>query len=203
MAINTGFFDGPQAYGQLELARYFDNIYESGVSVDEANNLTFSVYKDASVKVGTGFAIIKGFYIYSDSPISLNITPDANYNRVDRVVLRLNLANNTIIVTVIKGVPSSNPAPPSIVRDGTLYDLSLASILIERNGNTTISDERFYPNLCGTIRPKNLTEFNNMVKEFQNQFDDWFNAQQSKGWRNIYIQEQEPGAGAVVGSIWI
>lgn len=196
-----GFFDGDQYYGQEELARYFENIYESGIAVDENNNMTMKVYKEGSaIKVDKGFSIIKGFYLYNDSPKTINIVADEYYDRVDRIVIRLNLSTKTVSIEHKKGNPGSIPTVPGLQRDNLVWELSLAQLYVSKNGNIDITDERYRSDLCGAIRPKNLTEFNNMIKGLQKQFDDWFNAQQAKGWREIYIQSNTPEA--VTGSLW-
>lgn len=198
-----GFFDGDQYYGQEELARYFENIYESGVSIDSNNNMTMKVYKEGSaIKVDKGFSMIKGFYLYNDNPKTINITPDSNYDRIDRIVIRLNLSTRTVSIEHKKGVAGSKPTALKLQRDKLIYELSLAQIYVYKNGNITITDERCRKDLCGAIRPKNLSEFNNMIENMTKEFDKWFNAQQAKGWRSIYIDENDP-VESVAGSIWL
>lgn len=200
---HSGFFNGDQEYGQEEFNRYFDNIYESGVSVKEDNTMTLGVTSEASrIRVESGFAIVKGFYIYNDSTKTLSITADSNYDRIDRVVVRLNISSSKVSIEVKKGVAGSKPQPPVLQRDNLIYELSLAQVYVPRSGNISISDERFRNDLCGAIRPKNLSEFNNMIQEFTKQFDKWFVSQQAKGWRNVFIQSERP-TGSVNGSIWI
>ncbi|MEG2018066.1 MAG: hypothetical protein RR128_06350 [Clostridium sp.] len=200
---HSGFFNGDQEYGQEEFNRYFDNIYESGVSVKEDNTMTLGVISEAStVKVDSGFAIVKGFYLYNDSLKSIAVTPDLNYDRIDRVVVRLNISTSKVSIEVKNGVAGSKPQVPSLQRDNLIYELSLAQMYVPRSGAITITDERYRQELCGAIRPKNLTEFNGMLKGFTEQFDRWFNSQQAKGWRNIFIQSDRP-TGSVSGSIWI
>lgn len=197
-----GFFNGDQEYGQDEFCRYFDNIYESGVSV-ENDNMTLGVNKTTTgVTVEIGFAIVKGFYLYSDTVKTVNITRDANYDRIDRIVIRLNLSTRKVSIELKQGTAGSSPVAPTLQRDNLIYELSLAQVKVPKAGDFIVTDERFRPELCGAIRPKNLTEFNQMIKGLQKQFDDWFAKQQSQGWRSIYIQPEMP-TGAVTGSIWI
>lgn len=199
----SGFFNGDQEYGQEEFNRYFDNIYESGVSVNEDNTMTLAVINEkGEIKVSKGFAIVKGFYLYNDSFKTLTITPDTNYDRIDRVVVRLNISTSKVSIEVKKGIAGSKPQVPTLQRDNLIYELSLAQLYIPRSGSIAITDERYRQELCGAIRPKNLSEFNDMIKECTTQFDRWFNSQQAKGWRNIFIQS-EPPEGSVTGSIWI
>lgn len=200
---HSGFFNGDQEYGQEEFNRYFDNIYESGISVKEDNSMTLGVTSEASnIKVESGFAIVKGFYLYNDSVKSIAVTPDSNYDRIDRVVVRLNLSSSKVSIELKKGAPGSKPQPPSLQRDNLVYELSIAQVYIPRSGAIAITDERYRKDLCGAIRPKNLTEFNSMIKGFTNQFDKWFASQQAKGWRNVFIQPERPEE-SVRGSIWI
>lgn len=203
MAEHYGFFNGEQEYGQDEFCRYFDSIYESGISVDENNTLTFGVTKEGnSLKVSKGFSIVKGFYLYNDSVKNINITKDNTYDRIDRIVVRLNLSTSKVSIEHKQGVPGSKPQVPAIQRDNLIYELSLAQVLVANNGLIEITDERHRHELCGAIRPKSLSEFNLMIQEFTKQFDKWFDSQQSKGWRNIFIQSDAP-AESVAGSIWI
>jgi hypothetical protein len=198
-----GFFNGDQEYGQEEFNRYFDNIYESGVSIDDNNNMTLGVTQDSGVlKVAPGFAIVKGFYLYNDSTKSINIIKDSNYERIDRLVVRLNINNHKVSLELKSGVAGSKPVPPTLQRDNLIHEISLAQIKINTTGFIAITDERFRSELCGVIRPKNFLEYKDMVKQFQKQFDDWFNSQQAKGWRNVFIQPEKP-TGSVSGSIWI
>lgn len=200
---HSGFFNGDQEYGQEEFNRYFDNIYESGVSINNDNTMTLAVSKTSTgVSIDKGFSIIKGFYLYNDSLKNINITRDVNYDRIDRVVVRLNLSTSKASLELKQGVASSKIVAPSLQRDNLIYELSLAQVKVPKSGDFTVTDERFRQELCGAIRPKNLSEFNNMIKGLQKQFDDWFNSQQAKGWRNIFIQSNKP-VGSVSGSIWI
>lgn len=199
----SGFFNGDQEYGQEEFNRYFDNIYESGVSVNSDNSMTLGITNEGNIiKIASGFAIVKGFYLYNDSIKSITVTSDSNYDRIDRVVIRLNISNSKVTIEMKKGIAGSKPQPPTLQRDSLIYELSLAQVYVPRSGTITLTDERYRNELCGAIRPKNLTEFNSMLKGFTEQFDRWFNSQQAKGWRNVFIQAERPEE-SVRGSIWI
>lgn len=203
MAEYSGFFNGEQQYGQEELARYFDNIYESGISMLNDTEMTFLVEATATgVNVAWGFSLIKGFYLYSDTTKSVNITKDGNYDRIDRIVLKLDLGTKKITIEHKKGTAATNPSAPILQRDNVIYELSLAQVKVGKSGGYYVVDERADKDLCGAIRPKNMTEFNLLIDSFQLRFDTWLNAQEAKGWRNIYIQSTQP-VGAVEGSIWM
>lgn len=198
-----GFFNGDQEYGQEEFSRYFDSIYQSGISVNDNGELSFNVYGTGNtLTVEKGFAIIKGFYLYNDSTKTITINKDANYDRIDRLVIRLNISTSKVSLEIKKGVAGSNPTSPILQRDNLIYELGLAEIKVPRSGNNYIKDERYSIRTCGAIRPKNLSEFNDMIKGFTEQFELWFKAQQTKGWRNIFIQDNIPDQ-KIPGSIWI
>lgn len=197
------FFNNGQPYGQEELRKYFTHIYRNGVSLDDAGAMELKVSTSGpTVTIGTGFGIIGGFAYENDMPITQTVTPDGNYPRIDRVVLRLDVAEMTIRSRIKKGVPASAPKPPELQRDSVVHELSLAQVKVPVSGAMTVVDERADQTVCGAIRPRNLIELETMMQEYQRRFEEWFDSQQAKGWRNIYIQENDP-AGAVSGSIWM
>ena len=202
--MGYGFFNGSNDYGQEELARYFSNIYENGVNVTSSDmGMKVTRYSSTSLRVATGFSIVNGYYLYQDVTKSITVTKDATYNRIDRVVVRLDVSNMTVSIELKQGTASSKPTAPALTRTTSIYELSLAQIYVSAtSGITTVTDERYNTSYCGAIRPKNLSEFNAMMTGFNSRFDTWFEQQQGEGWRNIYIQSTQP-SGAIEGSIWI
>ena len=198
----SGFFDGDNLYGQDDFNRYYNNMFENGVSIEDGS-MTLEVYTEGNnINIAPGFAIVQGFYFYNDSTKTIAITRDLNYDRIDRIVVRLDLSAKKVSIEHKEGTAGSNPQVPSLQRDNIVHELSLAQVKVPKSGNLVVTDERFRQDLCGAIRPKNFTEFNDMIADLQEQFDRWFDSQQTKGWRNIFIQEIEPTE-AVTGSIWI
>ena len=200
--MGYGFFNGQNNYGQEEFSRYFSNIYENGVNVTDSDmGMKVTRYSSTSLRVATGFAIVNGYYLYQDVTKSITVTKNSTYDRIDRVVVRLDISNMTVSIELKQGTASSKPTAPSLTRTSSIYELSLAQIYVSSaSGVTNVTDER-YTNYCGAIRPKNLSEFNAMMAGFKDKFDTWFTQQQGEGWRNIYIQNSEPTA--LEGSIWI
>lgn len=203
MAVTSGFFDGKGPYGQDDLLRYYDNIYQSGVSVNDAGAMTMAVAgRTGGVTIAPGFAIIRGAWLYNDTAKTLTVAADPNYTRIDRVVLRLGYSAKTCDIILKSGTPGSNPVAPNLTRNTEYWELSLAQVQITKTGGITVHDERAIVSVCGAIRPKNLTEYQTMIAAFQSQWDAWFDEQQGSGWRQIYIQDTTPD-NPVVGSIWI
>lgn len=200
---SCAFFDGVPNYGQEHFNRYFKNLFYNGISVSDAGVMELPVsVSGSSVVIGTGFAIINGFSYNNDSARGITVRPDGSFDRIDRVVIRLDLPQKKVYSALVTGTPGSNPKPPELTRNGVIYELSLAQVRVKPSGTLTVTDERSDAQLCGALRPRNMTEFEEMIREYQRRFEEWFNAQQGKGWRNIYVQRDIPG-GAVSGSIWI
>lgn len=200
----SGFFNGDEEYGQDEFNRYFDNLYESGIAVNKDDSLQYEVTTgDRQVSVGTGFSILRGFYHYNDSAKVLPLAPDTNLPKIYRVLIQLDIAQGKSQLMVRAGTAASSPKPPELKRNTTVYEISLGQYQINTNGAVDlVKDERTDAGVCGVIRPKNLNEYTAAMKEYQRRFEEWFAAQQGKGWRNIYVQGNMP-EGAVDGSIWI
>ena len=201
--MGYGFFNGQNNYGQEEFSRYFSNIYENGVNVTDSDmGMKVTRYSSTSLRIAVGFAIVNGYYLYQDVTKSITVTKNSTYDRIDRVVVRLDISAMTVSIELKQGTASSKPIAPSLTRTSSIYELSLAQIYVSSSsGITSVTDERYNENLCGAIRPKNLTEFNAMMTGFKDRFDTWFTNQQGQGWRNIYIQSTVP-SDAIEGAIW-
>lgn len=200
----SGFYNGGPEYGQDEFNRYFDNIYRSGIAVNEDNTMQYPVtIGSGQVSVGAGFSILRGFYHNNDSAKVLALTPDANLSKIYRVLIRLDIPAKNAYLLVRGGTAASNPEPPALVRAGSYYELSLGQYKVTPQGVVTkVKDERPDLDVCGPIRPKNLNEYDAFMKDAARRFEEWFASQQGDGSRKIYLQGTEP-EGAVSGSIWI
>lgn len=198
--IESGFFNGDTEYGQAEFNRYFAYIYESGVSVDDDGTVQYKVEAgDGKVKVNEGFAIIRGFYAYNNAAEELDVTATLNTQRIDRVVLRVDLLSGPVELVMKEG---SEEAAPELQRDSDVHEISLAQVVVCQDGTIEIIDERLDRNVCGLIRPKNLVEYQEFLNQCQTRFEKWFQEQQGNGWRNIYIQSSRPSESAE-GCIWL
>lgn len=205
-----GFWDGGALYGQAEFNRYFDRIYESGVGVRSNGTMEYEVIKASATSLtiaGDSFAIVRGFYLYTPTAKTLNVTAG---NRKDRVVIKMDKTKRTVTLYLKQGTAAS---APSLQRDDYIWEISLAQITVNTSGIVSVTNERTDKTLCGAIRPKNLSEFNDwmetlkstanvMLTTIQNRFDEWFEGAQGRTPREIFIQENEP-ENPSEGAIWI
>ena len=134
---------------------------ESGVYSAE-NNFALEITNAMQVTIGKGIAWIKneefaGKVVKSDTGVTLTIPiADGVLNRIDRVVIQFNKAENATQIVLKQGTAASFPIAPEIVRDGIIYELGLYEISVNAgmveitNGNikNTMLDET----VCGLMR---------------------------------------------------
>lgn len=206
MAVKNSFFwNGSDEYGEEEIAAVHKATIRPGIMVDDSGNLCFAVSAGSrKVTVAAGTAHLNGpAWFYKSTATSLTVTPDSTYTRVDRVVLYANFVAKTSGIEIKKGTPSSSPTPPSLQRDSTRYELSLARVTVKTSGAITVTDERANTNVCGAIRMRDCSEFDVYLKMIQASFENWFQAQQGAGWRQFYIQTATPTSNLVDGALWL
>ena len=177
MAQSSGFFDAIENNGVYDrtysAADYCNNlaaVIKAGVvkdSVNANNNLAVSANNDMTVAISTGRAWINGHYYNNDSEIILNIAtaPVAN-SRIDSIVLRLDTstATRSIVAAVITGSAAAEPTPPTLTREGNIYEICLANVLVNAGTteiiNNNITDTRNDNSVCGwaaSVSPAVLT----------------------------------------------
>jgi len=216
MAEFGGFFNsvsGDRKYKSEDFSNYFKTFMGTGINPTTDN---LKVIKKSTTQIGilAGSACIEG-YLYLNN-LELTKTISSNVTRVDRVVLRLDIINRTLGIVVVNGTATS---PPVLVRNSSMYDLSLAKITI-KGSVVTVEDERGQSSLCGYMKFMGKDDLQSMWNIFnaewaskkvlvdtewldkKNVFDTWFLNMQGKGLRGSYIQSSTP-VGDTAGDIWI
>lgn len=159
-AIETspGVYD--REYQAQDFADYFGSVLSTGLlHTDEAPGTSASV--DAGTLntiVSPGKAIMRGHLYENTSPLILTHSiPEPTLDRIDRIVLRLNLQNSTrdIRLRVKEGTPAVMPVAPELQRDQFIHEISLAQIRVRKNTvqllPSDLIDERLDENLCGLV----------------------------------------------------
>lgn len=133
-----------------EMARHW---LRTGVIRNLLNSL--EVYADATamqVKVRSGSAFIEGYWFQSTAEEALAISAaDATNPRIDRVVVRLDRAGQTIDLAVVAGTAAGSPNAPAITQTTSgVYEISLARVLVSAAVTNIaadkITDERYWAN---------------------------------------------------------
>lgn len=119
-----------------------------GVVGGALNELAVSGYSGGmNVHVESGRCWIQGYFGENPTQQTLAISPaDPTNPRVDRVVLRMDLVNNRIVLDVVTGSPAGSPSAPALTRTGTVWELSLAQVAVAAGATSiaagNVTDER-------------------------------------------------------------
>jgi hypothetical protein len=204
MPEKSGFFDStaedPREYTADEFAEYFRRLLTDGIFNGGTNLKVEASGTDMRIQILPGYAWIQGYmYKVYDEPLYLqHDLPDAQLDRIDRIVLRLDtsLESRSIRAVILKGTPAANPVAPPIVRENNIFDLSLAQVRIIAGKSYIeafqITDERLDTNVCGLVNSliqADTTEifnqfqawYNSKTAEFQQEWEDWFATIQNSG----------------------
>ncbi|SJZ57374.1 hypothetical protein [Anaerorhabdus furcosa] len=161
----TGYNDsGMPIFDRAEDAEFFAHFFKSfftnGVYPNPSSNLQVSIQEGMNVKVLPGLCLIEGYFGWEDTERVLAIQASESLDRIDRIVLRLNLADRTIDLYVKKGVGATNPVAPEITRPlpnqgGDIFELGIADIFVAKNTTSItqqrITDLRLNNEFCGLV----------------------------------------------------
>jgi hypothetical protein len=204
MPEKSGFFDStaedPREYTADEFAEYFRRLLTDGIFNGGTNLKVEASGTDMRTRILPGYAWIQGYmYKVYDEPLYLqHDLPDAQLDRIDRIVLRLDtsLEVRSIRAMILKGTPAENPVAPPIVRENNIFDLSLAQVRIIAGKSYIeafqITDERLDTNVCGLVNSliqadttEIFNEFYSWLEtkknEYQQDWEDWFANVQNSG----------------------
>lgn len=179
-----------RVYYAEDWARHLKKYFTNGIFNNELNVVSNN---DMTITIKEGDANIEGYrYTNTGDLVKTIDNADGTLNRIDNVVIRLDLTNRLISAQIIKGTFADKPVAPELVRTSTIYDLRIAKISIPA-GTTTITqdlitDTRFITSDCGNVistvqtpDTENLfiqmqTLFEKQINELNNNFEIWFDS---------------------------
>lgn len=137
MSVKSGFFNGvnhDRKYNATQLATLFDGIIRDGVLQHVGKTLMVREAKDMRVNVDTGKAWFNSTWTHNDTLLPLTISPsELLLDRIDAVILdidkRESVRNNDIVV--VKGIPSSTPQKPELIKTKDHWQYPLAYIHVK------------------------------------------------------------------------
>lgn len=156
MAEHFGFFDAVQDadgnYDREYNAEQFTVPFDALVT----NGIVRSAYEQLEVvtsgsnmisRVKSGVAFIEGHHYLNDGNIELTHDVEVlGLSRIDRVVIRKDSSPESRYVKAFirKGVPSTNPIPPTLTRNENIFEISLAQVRVVGGQGfiSSIIDER-------------------------------------------------------------
>ena len=138
-------------YSAEDFAGFFSNMLTNGVVKHKSADALKVIYTSGyNLSVSDGVAMINGYQFACEGEVLIATALSSDTTRYDRVVLKLDLNDevNAITMYIKEGSSSSYP---SLTRDETVHELSLAKLAVTING-ITVTDERDDENICGVCR---------------------------------------------------
>lgn len=170
MALRYGFFDseivgydeeGMPEFDRAEssdfLAMFLSQLVRSGVMAVPGDCFQVLAGEGMTVRVQPGFGVVEGRLACDDEEAVLEVeAADERNRRIDRVVLRADYPDRKCEILIRTGMPSVDPQPPELVRDGADYfELCLAEIALRANQvavtQVDITDTRADTAVCGWV----------------------------------------------------
>lgn len=144
MAITSGFFnsiDHDRVYNAEEMSNYFEGLVYNGVYETVGNALKVVVNEGLTVNVSTGRAMIDCRWLKNDTVYGITLeASDLQLDRIDRIVVKLDLTNRKMTLEAVKGEIASNPVVPTITDTETVKYLTLAYVTINHDTTNLIQD---------------------------------------------------------------
>lgn len=148
-----------RASSAAEFARLLSAFLTNGIW--GAGMFAVTAQTGMQVSVDAGHCMINGRFGYCDVPETLTLAADAQYPRIDAVVLRLDTSepSRCISLAVHAGTAAQSPAAPALTRTSTVWELGLANILIPAQSTAVaqsrITDTRLNASRCGLVAAVN------------------------------------------------
>ncbi|CAN5653570.1 hypothetical protein BH23CHL7_BH23CHL7_20290 [soil metagenome] len=154
MSVRSRFYDdsgGDRTYDSAALAQVLRGLVGDGVVAGIGNEIAVvdSIPAAMSVRVETGVAFARGYYleVYSSAETLAIAAADPANPRIDRVVVRRDLAGRTGTLAVLTGTPAGSPTAPTLTQsEAGIWEIPLAQVAIAANAtsltNANITDER-------------------------------------------------------------
>ena len=192
-----------RVYKAEDWAWYFARFIANGVFPKPSDGLQVIAYDKMEIKVNAGYAFINGCAFRN--PVSMGITlstAEGALNRIDRVIIRWDLTQRDMYLTVLKGVPSAKPAAAALTRNTEIWELAIADIYVGKGvtkiQTKDITDQRFNSALCGIVKGT-IEEIDASV--LTKQFNDFFKtySQAVLDEFSIYKQDMEKYLSEIAG----
>lgn len=142
----NGTGDGAASYTQSQLFQWLNRTFmvdstQQGVLAGYANKLAVSGTA-SPISVASGAAYVNGIPYENTAAVSVAVPTPSSGTTGYRVVLRANWSAQTVRVTLLASADGTATAPVMTQTNGTLWDISLATLTITTGGVITVTDTR-------------------------------------------------------------
>lgn len=161
-------------------AQYLQNFFTNGVILKESTSLQVYAGEGMQLQVKPGIGFINGRIFITDTTETVTLeTAAATLNRIDRIILRLDLINRLIDIAVLKGTPGSTPTAPALTRNYEIYELCLANVFVgsavSEITQANITDTRANSEVCGlVVAAMKQIDTSTFYAQFEAEFNAWF-----------------------------
>ena len=149
-----GVYD--RTYNAQDFTDYLDKIVGSGVFPNPSTNLQVMANSGFNILVKAGAGWIQGHKIVNktDYPLTLS-SSDVLNDRIDRIIFYVDYSTRSMGISVLEGTPATNPTAPSITRNQTRLEYSLATVRVVKQSTAitqaNITDTRPDSTVCGWV----------------------------------------------------
>lgn len=191
MAIKGYFFNAlynsetqiyDRVYNAEDLTSYLQQIVGGGVFPNPSTNLQVlasGTGLTVNVQQGSGW-FADGHKIDNTAvkPITLSGS-DILYDRIDRVVFYCDYDNRVVGIEAVEGTPAAEPVAPDLVRTGSRYEYSLATVKVAANATlirqSAITDTRGDSDVCGWVAGLiQQVDTSTLFLEWQTAYEEYF-----------------------------
>ena len=184
MAVTYGFYNSlnkDRVYNAEQMSSIFNGIITDGVFASIGGSLMPIAGTGMQVVVKTGKCWFNSTWTLNDALLPLDIpAADVSLTRIDAVVVEINSAVSTRANTikVIKGIPSANPAKPTLANTETLHQYALGYATVSA-GVTSITADKIEVNVGKTTCPfitsvLQQTDITALFNQWDAEFNAWF-----------------------------
>ena len=141
------------------LRRFYKAYWDDGVFYKPSTSFAVTATGTGmNVQVQPGMAQVQGAFCLEDTVQTLPIAAaDAGLNRIDSVVLRMDLSldKRDISLAVVNGVAAVSPVAPMLTRNNTTWELGIANVLVSAGAGVItqrdVEDTRLDDTRCGAV----------------------------------------------------
>lgn len=149
----------------------------NGIFADVGTKCQVTAGEGMTVIVKPGDGFIEGRLFIEDKSRTLLIQSSENLDRIDTVVVRLDLEARAIDYDVKKGTAATYPTAPTLTREGGVYELGLANVLVPKTStavaSSRITDTRLNTARCGVAPVLGSIDTQGLYDQYQSSLDDF------------------------------
>lgn len=158
MAILSGFFNsvnGDRRYNAAQIGRYLQYIVSDGVFAYNSSSLQVLANDGMEVQVQAGRAMLDHHFMENDAPITLALAAGGSQDRIDGVIMYVDMTERACGIIVKEGTPAANPNPPAMTRTDVRKEYMLAAVRVPKLTSaitqSNITDTRPDNAVCGWV----------------------------------------------------